>query len=75
MSSGAEYAKKYGVADPMVSDIIKTLTLQAMGGVGMGMGVRMPSTGEIVGVSVSMGVYWYMVHPYLGDKPLEFLGF
>jgi hypothetical protein len=66
---------KYGVADPMVSDILKTLTLQAVGGVGIGQGLRIPTMGEITGITVSMAIYYYVVHPNIGDHPLEKIGF
>ena len=66
-------SSRYGIADPMVSDIIKTLVLSSVAGVGTGAGFRLPTTGEVIGVSTSMGIYWYLVHPYLGDKPIEYM--
>lgn len=65
-------SSKYGIADPMVSDIVKTLVLSSVAGVGTGGGFRIPTGGEVIGISTSMAIYWYLVHPYLGSTPIEF---
>ena len=54
----------YGVADPFLSDVIKSITLS---GVAQG---RIPSQAEILATSTGLGVYWFLVHQWLGDRLL-----
>ena len=65
------HTKKYGIADPLVGDIAKTLSLQALGGLALGEGLRIPTVREIMAVSFSMGIYYYMINPMIGETPIE----
>ena len=56
------FALDYGVADPFVSDVVKTLTLSAVAQGGI------PSQGEVLATATGFGVYWFLVHGALGDN-------
>ena len=53
----------YGEADPFVSDVVKTLTLSTVA-----RGGSLPSQGEIFATATGLGVYWFLVHKWLGDN-------
>ena len=52
----------YGEADPFVSDVVKTLTLSAVARGGL------PSQGKIFATGTGLGIYWFVVHKWLGDN-------
>jgi len=56
------YSIDYGTADPFVSDVVKSLTLSAVAQGGI------PSQGEIFATATGLGVYWFLVHKWLGDN-------
>ena len=52
----------YGVADPFMSDVVKSLTLSAVAQGGV------PSQGEVLATATGLGIYWFLVHQWLGDN-------
>ena len=56
------FSLDYGVADPFLSDVVKTLTLSAVAQSGP------PSQAEIMATATGLGVYWFLVHGALGDS-------
>jgi hypothetical protein len=57
------YSGKYGLADPLVSDIAKGATVGVV--LSLITTGQLPTIGSIAAPAAALTVYWYTVHQYL----------
>ena len=57
------FTNAFGIADPLVSDIAKTWTIQTV--TTYSVAGRFPGMFELAIPAAAHAVYWYVVHPYM----------
>ena len=57
------YNSKFGIADPLVADIAKGVTVTTA--TSLMLGGRLPSVVEIAVPAAALTIYWYTVHQVL----------